>query len=37
MPLILKEGDDDKAYSDLVLMYNIVRGYYSAINELWAH
>jgi hypothetical protein len=30
------EGDDDEACSDLVLMYNTVRGYCSAINELWA-
>jgi hypothetical protein len=37
MPLILEEGDDDEAYSDLMLMYNIVRGYCSVINELWAH
>jgi hypothetical protein len=37
MPPILEEGDDDEAYSDLVLIYNTVRGYYSAINELWAH
>jgi hypothetical protein len=37
MPPILKEGDDDEACSNLVLMYNTVRGYYSAINELWAH
>jgi hypothetical protein len=34
---ILEEGDDDKACSKLVLMYNTVRGYYLAINELWAH
>jgi hypothetical protein len=31
------EGEDDEFYSDLVLMYNTVRGYCSAINELWAH
>ena len=31
------EGDDDESCSDLVLMYNTVRGYCSAINELWAH
>jgi hypothetical protein len=37
MPPILEEGDDDEACSDLVLMYNTVRGYCSAINELWAH
>jgi hypothetical protein len=37
MPPILEERDDDEAYSDLVLMYNIVRGYYSVFNELWAH
>jgi hypothetical protein len=34
---ILEEGDDDESCSDLVLMYNTVRGYCSAINELWAH
>jgi hypothetical protein len=34
---MLKEGDDDKAYSNLVLIYNIVKGYCLAINELWAH
>jgi Centromere DNA-binding protein complex CBF3 subunit, domain 2 len=34
---ILEEGDDDEACSELVLMYNTVRGYCSAINELWAH
>ena len=31
------EGDDDDAQSELVLMYNSVRGYVSAINELWKH
>jgi len=31
------EGDDDALQSELVLMYNTVRGYVSAINELWAH
>ena len=35
--LPIPEGDDDEACSDLVLIYNIVRGYCSAINELWAH
>jgi hypothetical protein len=35
MPVL--EGDDDESCSDLVLMYNTVRGYCSAINELWAH
>jgi hypothetical protein len=37
MSSILEEGDDDKAYLDLVLIYNIVRGYCSVINELWAY
>jgi hypothetical protein len=37
MPFILEEGDDDEACSDLVLMYNTVRGYCSVINELWAY
>lgn len=31
------EGKDDESCSDLVLMYNTVRGYCSAVNELWAH
>jgi hypothetical protein len=30
------EGDDDEHQSELVLMYNTVRGYVSAINELWS-
>ena len=34
---ILEEGEDDESCSDLVLIYNTVRGYCSAINELWAH
>ena len=29
--------DEDEAGSSLMLMYNSVRGYCSAINELWAH
>ena len=31
------EGEDDESCSDLVLMYNTVRGYCSAVNKLWAH
>jgi hypothetical protein len=31
------EGDDDDKCSELVLKYNTVRGYVSAVNELWAH
>ena len=31
---VLKEGDNNEACSDLVLMYNTVRGYCSTINEL---
>jgi hypothetical protein len=31
------EGDDDDDCSELLLTYNSVRGYVSAINELWAH
>jgi hypothetical protein len=31
------EGDDDDECSELVLKYNTVRGYVSAVNELWAH
>ena len=34
---VVVEGEDDKSCSDLVLMYNTVRGYCSAVNELWAH
>ena len=29
--------EEDAASSSLMLMYNTVRGYCSAINELWAH
>jgi hypothetical protein len=35
--VLVEEGDDDEACSDLMLMYNTVRGYCSAINELWAY
>ena len=31
------EGDDDDAQSELVLMYNSVYDYVSAINEFWKH
>jgi hypothetical protein len=31
------EGEEDEPASDLLLLYNSVRGYCSAINELWAH
>ena len=31
----INDGDEDA--SDLVLQYNTVRGYISAINELWEH
>src|SRR5438045_6543403 len=31
------EGEDDELQSDLVLMYNSMRSYVSAIMELWAH
>lgn len=34
---LIEEGEDDEEQSDLVLMYNTVRGYVSAIKELWAH
>jgi hypothetical protein len=35
---VIDDGnEDDESCSDLVLMYNTVRGYCSAINELWAH
>jgi hypothetical protein len=37
IPVLLEEGDDDEACSNLVLMYNTVMGYCSSINELWAH
>jgi len=32
--LLILEGDDDESCSNLVLMYNTVRGYCSAINKL---
>jgi hypothetical protein len=35
--VLIVEGDDDEDQSELVLMYNTVRGYVSAVNELWAH
>jgi hypothetical protein len=31
------EDDDDEAGLSLILIYNSVQGYCSAINELWAH
>jgi hypothetical protein len=31
------KDEDDEPASDLLLMYNSVQGYCSAINELWAH
>jgi hypothetical protein len=31
------DDDNDKPTSDLLLIYNSVQGYCSAINELWAH
>jgi hypothetical protein len=31
------EDKDDKPASDLLLMYNSVRGYCFVINKLWAH
>jgi hypothetical protein len=34
--LVIKSKDDNKQ-SDLVLMYNTVRGYISAIKELWSY
>lgn len=34
---LIEEGEDDEEQSDLVLMYNTVRGYVSAIKELWAY
>jgi hypothetical protein len=34
---LIVEGDDDDEQSDLVLMYNSVRGYVSAIKELWSY
>jgi hypothetical protein len=32
-----EDEDGDEAGLSLILIYNSVRGYYSAINELWAH
>jgi hypothetical protein len=34
---LIIEGDDDEDCSELVLMYNTVRGYVSAVKELWAY
>lgn len=34
---IIFEGDDDNVQPPIVLMYNSVRGYVSAIHELWSH
>lgn len=34
---IIFEGDDDNVQPPVVLMYNLVRGYVSAIHELWSH
>lgn len=34
---IIFEGDDDNIQPPVVLMYNSVRGYVSAIHELWSH
>ncbi|RYP11923.1 hypothetical protein DL767_011215 [Monosporascus sp. MG133] len=34
---LIVEGEDDIEQSELVLMYNTVRGYVSAIKELWAY
>lgn len=33
---LIVEGEDDDECSDVVLMYNTIRGYVSAINELWS-
>jgi hypothetical protein len=33
---LIVEGEDDDEQSDLVLMYNTVRGYVSAVKELWS-
>ena len=34
---LIVEGEDDDEQSDLVLMYNTVRGYVSTIKELWLY
>ena len=34
---LIVEGEDDDEQSDLVLMYNTVRGYVSAVKELWSY
>ena len=34
---IIFEGDDDNVQPPIVLMYNSVRGYVSAIHKLWSH
>ena len=31
------EGEEDEPALDLLLLYNSIRGYCSAINELWVH
>lgn len=31
------EGDDDNVQPPVVFMYNLLRGYVSAIHELWSH
>lgn len=33
----IMEGEDNESCSDLMLIYNTVRGYCSVINKLWAH
>jgi len=34
---LVVEGEDDDEQSDLVLIYNTVRGYVSAVKELWSY
>jgi hypothetical protein len=34
---LIVEGEDDDAQSDLVLIYNTMRGYVSAVKELWSY
>jgi hypothetical protein len=34
---LIEKGENNKKQSDLVLMYNTIRGYVLVIKELWAH
>jgi hypothetical protein len=34
---LIIEGEDDDEQSDLVLIYNTIQGYVSAVKELWSY